>query len=164
MLFGQRCRAKLYSLDQKRYTWRHDSVLVNIRNKLVNVLEKFNNQKAGNQLKASKEWFKACFVKSGGAKTNLSKDARDKLSRSILESANDWELLVDLEKQVQFPSSIIATSLRPDVVLWSKMSRKVILIELTCCAEEGIHNAHVRKDTKYTPLVNDINGRLLCSH
>ena len=37
------------------------------------------------------------------------------------------------------------------------MSHKYILIELTCCAEEGIHNAHVRKDTKYTPLVNDIN-------
>ena len=37
------------------------------------------------------------------------------------------------------------------------MSRVVVLIELTCCAEEGMRNAQLRKETKYTQLLADIN-------
>jgi hypothetical protein len=37
------------------------------------------------------------------------------------------------------------------------MSRVVVLIELTCCAEEGIQAARLRKETKYTDLVSSIN-------
>ena len=64
---------------------------------------------------------------------------------------------MDLGKQAQFPPSIIATPLRPDIVIWSKMARVVVLIELTCCAEEGVREAQLRKQTKYIPLVNQCN-------
>ena len=93
---------------------------------------------------------------SGKSKPKLSRVARERLSRSTLECANDWQLLVDLDKQAQLPPDIIATALRPDIVIWSRMARVVVLIELTCCAE-GVREAQRRKQAKYIPLVNDIN-------
>ena len=150
-----------YALDQKRYTWRHDSVLVNIQTALLSLLEKFNKKKPSQQLQVSKESFAACFVTAGGSKPKLSKVAREGFARSTLECANDWELLVDLGKQAQFPPTIIASPLRPDIVIWSKMARVVVLIELTCCAEEGVREAQLRKQTKYIPLVNEINATKL---
>ena len=38
------------------------------------------------------------------------------------------------------------------------MSRSVVLLELTCCAEEGLRQAQLRKETKYTGLVDEINS------
>ena len=35
--------------------------------------------------------------------------------------------------------------------------RALLFSELTCCAEEGIRAAQLRKETKYTQLVSDIN-------
>jgi hypothetical protein len=32
-----------------------------------------------------------------------------------------------------------------------------VLVELTCCAEEGLRNAQLRKETKYTKLLGEIN-------
>ena len=61
-------------------------------------------------------------------------------------------------KQVEFPPTILATSLRPDIVLWSVMSRVVVLIELTCPAEEGMAAAQLRKETKYSELLDNINA------
>jgi hypothetical protein len=61
-------------------------------------------------------------------------------------------------KKAEFPPSILATRQRPDIVLWSQMSRVVVLIELTCCAEEGIGAANLRKEAKYTELVSEINN------
>ena len=48
-------------------------------------------------------------------------------------------MLVDYDdKMIVFPPSIVTTSERPDIVIWSKLARVVIMIELTVCAEEGI--------------------------
>ena len=38
------------------------------------------------------------------------------------------------------------------------MSRVVILIELTCCAEEGVGAAQLRKEARYAELLEDINS------
>ena len=51
-----------------------------------------------------------------------------------------------------FPAEICGTSQRPDIVVWSPLSKIVILIELTCPAEEGIQNATNRKQERYTDL------------
>ena len=51
-----------------------------------------------------------------------------------------------------FPPEIVATPLRPDVVLWSPSARRVYLIELTCPAEEGIEEASIRKEARYLEL------------
>jgi hypothetical protein len=78
--------------------------------------------------------------------------------RGLLDYANDWKLLVDFEhRKMVFPPCIVATDLRPDVVLWSVRSHVVILLELTCPAEEGIDAAQVRKESKYDGLVRAIN-------
>ena len=50
-----------------------------------------------------------------------------------------------------------ATAERPDIVLFSKLSRTVILLELTCPAEEGIAAAEVRKESRYQGLINKIH-------
>ena len=56
-----------------------------------------------------------------------------------------------------FPPEIISTSERPDIIIWSHASQKVLLIELTCPAEEGIDAAKIRKETKYMDLINQIS-------
>ena len=38
------------------------------------------------------------------------------------------------------------------------MARKVILLELTCCAEEGAAAAKLRKEVRYQALVDNINS------
>jgi len=68
-------------------------------------------------------------------------------------------LLVDFDhKQIVFPPNICATSERPDIVIWSVKARSVILIELTCCAEEGVRAAQLRKEVRYHDLVNTVRS------
>src|SRR6476469_10989877 len=50
------------------------------------------------------------------------------------------------------------TSERPDIVIWSRMSRAVVLLELTCCAEEGVKAAQLRKEVRYHELVENLNS------
>ena len=56
-----------------------------------------------------------------------------------------------------FPPIICSTKLRADVVVWSSGSQSVILLELTCCAEEGIQGAQVRKEERYCDLMQQIS-------
>ena len=51
-----------------------------------------------------------------------------------------------------FPPEIVATAERPDIVIWSTSSRRVLLFELTCPAEEGIDAASLRKSARYEAL------------
>ena len=65
----------------------------------------------------------------------------------------DWNLRVDLDKQLKFPDHIATTSLRPDIVLPSVSSRQVLLLELTFPWEDRIEEANERKRSKYQELV-----------
>ena len=49
----------------------------------------------------------------------------------VLATAKDWELRVDLGKQLKFPDDIATTRLRPDICLISRASKQIIVIELT---------------------------------
>ena len=62
-----------------------------------------------------------------------------------------------MERKLIFPPHIYATVKRPDIVLYSQNLHRVLLVELTCPAEEGIAAAHTRKLISYTPLKNAIN-------
>ena len=147
-----------FALSQKRYTWRHDSVLKNIEIKLASLVTDFNGKKPTSLVQATKKAFEACFVRKGESKKRGSQEAA-RVTQSVLACANDWKLRVDFDaKQAEFPAAIIATPLRPDIALWSQMSRVVVLIELTCPAEEGMRNAQLRKETKYTELLDNINS------
>ncbi len=52
---------------------------------------------------------------------------------------------VDLDKQLVFPSAIVETTLRPDIVMWSTAAKQVLIIELTVPWEEGIPAAQELK-------------------
>ncbi|XP_049442747.1 protein starmaker-like [Epinephelus fuscoguttatus] len=67
----------------------------------------------------------------------------------------DWELKVDLGRQLKFPETVTITSLRPDLVLISEASEQVILLELTVPWEDCIEEASERKRAKYTELVEE---------
>ena len=71
----------------------------------------------------------------------------------LLSSSNGWALRVDLGKQLQFPREIVETSLRPDLVMWSEVSKTVLLVELTVPWEGGVEAANERKRAKYADLV-----------
>jgi len=115
----------------------------------------FNKRKPLNAVDANRNSFQACFVRQGEKK----KAPQKLLNRGQLSDANDWKLLVDYDdRKLIFPPEICATNRRPDAVIWSKRSHEVILIELTVCAEEGIDAAQVRKETRYTELLEDIRA------
>ena len=71
---------------------------------------------------------------------------------SILQSARDWRLEVDLDKKLVFPPEIVTTTLRPDMVLWSKAAKLAYVVELTVPWEEGVEEAYERKKLKYSDL------------
>jgi hypothetical protein len=144
-----------FALNQGRYTWRHDSVLANLELALAKLVTEFNKKRPTPFAIDAKKSFHKCFVRSG-VKTSRKKN--NEPNRPLLAVANDWMMLVDFDhRNIVFPPSICATDQRPDIVLWSRMSREVILLELTCCAEEGIEAAKVRKQVRYHELVESIN-------
>jgi hypothetical protein len=73
-----------FSLNQGRYTWRHDSVLLNIENSLAKLLPTVNSRKPSTFAEVAKKDFKASF-NAGPPK------------RCVLDYANDWELQVDFK-------------------------------------------------------------------
>src|ERR1700758_1942651 len=141
------------ALNQGRETWRHDSVLCNIEAPLVSLINRINSI-SRHRLTVLKRTFTSSFVKRG----TLAKTAQPPCS-SLLDGSCDWSIVVDYKhKPVVFPPVIFSTNQRPDIVIWSESSRRVLLLELTCPAEEGIQAARDRKEAKYAPLVESINA------
>ncbi|XP_060559778.1 uncharacterized protein LOC132719607 [Ruditapes philippinarum] len=58
----------------------------------------------------------------------------------------------DLKEQLQFPQEIAQTTLRPDIVIWSRNPKRVVLVELTVPWEERIEESHELKRSKYEDL------------
>src|SRR6185437_3624783 len=146
------------SLDQGRYTWRHDSVLKNIENMLAKVIRAFNARKNQRSfLELTRASFTSCFVRSGEKRSG----AKPKTERrGLLDGVNDWKLQADYKDcQAGFPPVIYSTSERPDIVIWSASARLVILLELTVPAEEGIVAAQLRKQARYQTLLDEIQSR-----
>jgi len=139
-----------FALEQKRFTWRHDSILSLIKQALQHHLQTMDQQQ-----QASNKPTLMRFVKAGHQPI-CSKSSKQ---ASLLSNTNDWKLLVDLpDSNYIFPPEIYATSERPDIVIWSNKTKRVILIELTCPAEEGIEAAKIRKQGKYQMLLENIQN------
>lgn len=47
-----------------------------------------------------------------------------------MTSVDDWDKIVDLGRQLTFPEKITTSTLRPDIVLCSRATKQVVLIEL----------------------------------
>ena len=147
------------ALNGKRYTWRHDSVLNTIQPVLEHHLRMFN-QSPPMRLPA----ISSSFVPAGAAAKP--KAPLHRAAAPLLQGACDWRLLVDFDHaQIVFPPEICATNERPDIIIWSP-TRRVILIELTCPAEEGIVAARIRKEARYMreliPLVKEAKPPWSC--
>jgi len=138
------CRS---ALKDGRYTWRHDQVLREIAAALDLQRRKKTKIEKGPKF--------INFIKGGTTET--SRNTRP--SSGILGTANDWEMQADVGGKTTFPREVITTTLRPDIVLWSKSSRQVILVELTVPWEARLEEAHERKLAKYQQLVADIQDK-----
>ncbi|XP_062283087.1 uncharacterized protein LOC133987658 [Scomber scombrus] len=131
------------ALGDGRYRWRHHQVLKAIAEAISTGLE------WAKQFRPSKK--SITFVRAGDNPTPV----RRTTSAGILMSARDWQLLVDLEHQLKFPSHIAVTTLRPDIVLVSESTKQAVLLELTVPWEDRLEEAFERKLSKYTGLVSN---------
>ena len=62
-----------------------------------------------------------------------------------------WKIAADLDDPLVFP--LVATTQRPDLVLWCVEKKKAILMELTVSWEENIRAAEERKEQRYRNLI-----------
>ncbi|XP_051928401.1 uncharacterized protein LOC127604984 [Hippocampus zosterae] len=131
------------ALGDGRYRWRHDQVLKTIAEAITAGLAWAKQFRPSNKTIA--------FVRAGDKPTAASRTS----SAGILTSARDWQLLVDLEKKLKFPSHIAVTTLRPDIVLVSESTKQAVLLELTVQWEDRLEEAFERKLSKYAGLVSD---------
>jgi hypothetical protein len=77
----------------------------------------------------------------------------------LLAGASDWRLITDYHhSHLVFPPEIVTTNLRPDIVVWSPSLKLVVLLELTCPAEEGFAAASTRKLERYNELLEQISA------
>ena len=137
-----------YSLTGKRYTFRHDSVLLNLKPVLDSLLQAKNSRPVLPSLSESPVPIR--FVKQGSSSP---KSTTHRPPSCLLDQANDWQLLIDFdENNIVFPPHICSTNQRPDIVIWSNSLKFVILIELTCPAEENIEAASILKYARYADL------------
>jgi len=143
------------ALKSKRFTWRHDSVLLNLKVVLSFLVRRANSPSAK---PPSRPPLLQSFVKAG-VKPSSSRTSSPR-RRCLLDPASDWKILVELDHdRLVFPPEIFATDLRPDIIVWSPSTKHVVLGELTCPAEENITAASTRKEGRYANLVASIRDQ-----
>jgi len=132
-----------YSLNNKRFNWRHDNVLRVIVSALLDQLKKYNNQEI--KTKKEEEW-----VMFKSSETNYRRPPHNIKRDSPFGAATDWRIIWDEDLfPVEFPQNICGTPQRPDIVVWSETSKEVILIELTVGDESNFSDQVVRKEARY---------------
>lgn len=69
---------------------------------------------------------------------------------SLLNPGAEWSLMADLNQLFRFSQEITSTSLRPDIIIWSSITKTVIMVELIILWEEGMKAAFERKKDMYS--------------
>ena len=72
-----------------------------------------------------------------------------------MDGAADWQLQVDLDGKLKVPQEVTDTNLRPDMILTSRSSRRMGVIELTVPTEERIEVSSELKKAKYAGLQSE---------
>ena len=85
------------SLAEGRYRWRHDQVL----KCLAGSIDKETREKA---ISDCNEPSVIHFVKEGSV---VKSKARPHKIRGLLRQSSDWQLMVDLGKQLKFPADLL---------------------------------------------------------
>jgi len=81
---------------------------------------------AANHSPATEEHALTGFVKPGGIHLFPAQK-----KSSMLAPGKEWQILADLRKQLVFPREIMNTTLQPEIIMWSTVVRRALLIELT---------------------------------
>ncbi|KAL0163026.1 hypothetical protein M9458_042422, partial [Cirrhinus mrigala] len=131
-----------------RYRWRHDKVLA----VLADILEKERGKRRPAKVRPLLSTI--AFVKEG-QRPIVHSQAR----QNLLQSAQGWEMEVDLGRRLHFPEAVLSTTLRPDIIMWSLEGKRIILVELTVPWEEDCEEAAERKNGKYQQLVQDCRDK-----
>ncbi|CAJ1066394.1 hypothetical protein F2P79_020824%2C partial [Xyrichtys novacula] len=129
------------ALSQGCYRWRHNRVL----RKLAEVLEGCR-QRSKESPPAENHNHINFVTESWG------KDVRPGKIPKPFSPDQEWDMRVDLDRQLHVPVEITTTSFRPDIVVGLTKAKSVLLIELKIPAEEGIEAAYERKKAKYSEL------------
>ena len=135
------------SLQQGRYTFRHDTVLRGV----IEVLKTFILTIKDTVPISPQPSIE--FVRKG---TKVPHKRTPPVG--ILHLSSDWILLADLNKTYCFPVHIAFT----DIKIFPDSLRKVILIELTCPCEENMESWHGTKINKYSALKTIIESKGWC--
>lgn len=155
------------ALHQGRYTWRHDSVLTALKREITKFWEAATTKKAVFDTMACSKQPLIHFCPPGGKSgmKKVNQPRRMLRSQSLLLHAFDWEFLYDLyPKKLCFPVEIAATTQRPDIVIFSRSLKSVILIELTVPLEDRTAASHERKINRYASLQSDCEENGYSSH
>ena len=139
------------SLHQGRYSWRHNAVLSVLKRHLL----KFWDHVVNEARSSDAPFIRLVPEHAASFRPHSSDRSRRPLfSSDALRCASDWVFLFDLEDALIFPPEIAATLQRPDIVIFSRALRQVILIELTVPLEARVCLAHERKRNRYLPLLS----------
>lgn len=79
------------------------------------------------------------------ASTALQMDAKANISST---NGQSW----CLNQLLRFAQEITSTSLQPEIVLWSSLTKAIIMVELSILLEDTLETAFERKDDKYAEL------------
>ena len=74
---------------------------------------------------------------------------------NYLSAAKDWKLSVDLGSSLKIPSEVCLTNLRPDLILVSRNTKQLGIVELTVPNEDRIEVSGEIKRQKYELIVQD---------
>ena len=147
-------RERRFTWRERRFTWRHDSVLRLLNWAVLKCVDAANKQ-------TPRTWpppIEESFIRAGEPRSK----STTKLEDSLLSHANDWRVIVDLPEKnwrAMIPVEILSTLQKPDIVMWSRSTRTMIFLELTCPFEENITSAAKYKLGRYEKLVCRVRAR-----
>ena len=130
----------MYSL--RSYTWRNNEIFG-----IIGEIAKMCCETA-NEIPCIKTNIQ--FVKERNVSKTWHRNNRHK--PTMLDGCTDWRVIDDVDRQLAFPTEITSTRQRPDLLIWSVVSKKVFISELTIPFETNIDWAHQRKLEKYEDL------------
>ena len=141
------------ALRQGRYRWRHDKVLKQISDQVSFHCER----RVNTRLNRPDSRCEIEFVPAG-RRVRKEETKRGNQSFGILTGARDWVVLTDIKEQLKIPADIVETRLRPDLVLFSRATKRIIWWELTVPSEERIAESHELKLDRYNLLQAEIEA------
>ena len=152
------------AFHQGRYTWRHDSVLRIMKRHFLSFWQSTSTQNTITQRANLSSQPYIRFVPADSLprrpdryqthSSNLHIRHPMSSSKALLLNTNDWEFLFDLgDSQLVFPREIAVTTQRPDIVIFSRSRKAVLLIELTVPLEDRVTAGHTSKENRYAALV-----------